>query len=75
MAREKIARYVYALLREADGLPDVNFDALSEQIMSRLATEQAQEQIGADPSRNVGGETWPDVIEDGGPVMLDNIIV
>jgi len=73
MAREKIARYVYALLREADGLPDVNYDALTEQIMDRLAAEQQAQQIGADPARNVGGETWPDLIEDGAPIMLDNI--
>jgi hypothetical protein len=78
---------VNALLAEADGLPDVNFDRLTEQIMDRLTAEaavqqresraviyrQQQFQIGADPSRNVGGQTWPDVVEDGAPIMLDNI--
>jgi len=63
------------LLREV-GLPDVTEEelvALTERLHEALVAEQTQEQIGADPSRNIGGGTWPDVVEDGGPVMLDNI--
>jgi hypothetical protein len=56
------------------GLPELSeeqIEALAARLREAYAAEQAQEQIGADPSRNVGGETWPDVVEDGGPVMLD----
>ena len=68
-------RRTIRLLQEI-GLPEISeaqIESLSARLREAYAAQQAQEQIGADRARNVGGQTWPDVVEDGGPVMLDNI--
>jgi hypothetical protein len=64
------------------GLPELadgQIDALAARIRESYAAELAQQeqelQIGADPRSNVGGQTWPDNVEDCAPIMLDNIIV
>jgi len=68
------------LLREI-GLPEISeeqIESLAARLREAYAAERAAElqemQIGSDRSRNTGGQTWPDNVEDGAPVMLDAFI-
>jgi hypothetical protein len=79
MARERLDRHTMRLLQTI-GLPEISeeqIESLAARLREAYAAERAAElqelQIGSDRSRNVGGETWPDVVEDGGPIMLDTI--
>jgi hypothetical protein len=58
------------------GLPEISdeqVEALAARLREAFAAEQQAQQIGADPSRNVGGTEGYEPTEDGAPIMLDNV--
>ena len=81
MARERIDRHTMRLLQEI-GLPyelsDEEIDKLAARILetysAELGAQQQEFQIGSVPnSANRGGTESPDRVEDGAPIMLDNV--
>jgi hypothetical protein len=58
------------------GLPEITeeqIETLASRLREAFAAEQQAQQIGADPSRNVGGTEGYEPTEDGAPIMLDNV--